>query len=178
MLTAFVIFLAAAFIGYRTLKANGEETQIGNQFKLMADGIRAYQKDFYGAAPYVACKSAGDWNTSASNNTIASCAALRQYIGSFLISGAAPWTYTAYAGSPVGSGNVATTNTGNTTSLTSGYYVFTTAPIDNGYVQNVLNQANSLGYTCSVISGSSGSSIVSCTSSVTEVSGQVSPNYF
>ncbi len=184
VLTAFVIFLAAAFIGYRTLRANGEETQIGNKFKLMANGIRAYQKDFYGAAPYVACSGVSAWTTSASNNTIASCSALEQYIGSFLISGASPWTYTAYTGTTIGGGTAATTATGNATSLTVGYYVFTTEPIDNGYVQNVLNQANSLGYTCSVTSAAggytapSGSSMIICTSGITNVAGQVSPNYF
>jgi len=184
VLTAFVIFLGAAFIGYRTLKANGDETQIANRFKLFATGLRNYSKDFYNAYPYVKCASPNDWTTgTAPSNNVASCAALEQYIGSFVTIGPDSsniWTYTGYTG-PVGAGTPATTNTGvSTVSITQGYYTFTTAPIDNGYVQSILNQANAYGLTCSVTAatGYSGSSLLTCTSQPVLVSGSNSVNYF
>jgi len=183
VLTAFVIFLGAAFIGYRTLKANGDETQIANRFKLFATGLRNYSKDFYNAYPYVKCASSNDWTTgTAPSNNVASCAALEQYIGSFVTVGPDAtniWTYTGYTGA-VGGGTPATTNTGSNQSITQGYYTFTTAPIDNGYVQSILNQANAYGLTCSVTAatGYSGSSILTCTSQPVLVSGSNTVNYF
>ncbi|PMP91300.1 MAG: prepilin-type cleavage/methylation domain-containing protein, partial [Hydrogenobaculum sp.] len=102
VLTAFVIFLGAAFIGYRTLKANGNETQIANRFKLFATGLKAYAKDFYNSYPFVSCTNPTDWMTgTAASNNIASCSALEQYIGSFVTVGPDPnhiWTYTGYTG--------------------------------------------------------------------------------
>ena len=183
VLTAFVIFLGAAFIGYRTLKANGDETQIANRFKLFATGLRNYSKDFYNAYPYVKCASPNDWSSgTAPSNNVASCAALEQYIGSFVEVGPDAtniWTYTGYTGA-VGGGTPATTNTGSNQSITQGYYTFTTAPIDNGYVQSILNQANAYGLTCSVTAatGYSGSSILTCTSQPVLVSGSNTVNYF
>jgi len=83
VLTAFVIFLGAAFIGYRTLKASGNETQIANRFKLFATGLKNYAHDFYNSYPYVKCASPSNWmNGVAPSNNIASCSALEQYIGS------------------------------------------------------------------------------------------------
>jgi prepilin-type N-terminal cleavage/methylation domain len=185
VLTAFVIFLGAAFIGYRTLKANGDETQIANRFKLFATGLRNYSKDFYNAYPYVKCASPNDWTTgTAPSNNVASCAALEQYIGSFVTVGPNAtniWTYTGYIGT-VGAGTPATANNGanSNVSITQGYYTFTTAPIDNGYVQSILNQANAYGLTCSVTAatGYSGSSILTCTSQPVLVSGSNTVNYF
>jgi len=183
VLTAFVIFLGAAFIGYRTLKANGNETQIANRFKLMATGLKNYAHDFYNSYPYVECASTSDWmNGTAPSNNIASCAALEQYIGSFVTIGPTAsniWTYTGYTG-PVGSGTSATANNGasSNVSLTQGYYTFTTAPIDNAYVQSILNQANAYGLNCSTSSYNSASSAISCTSQPVLVSGTNSVNYF
>ena len=184
VLTAFVIFLGAAFIGYRTLKANGDETQIANRFKLFATGLKNYAKDFYNSYPYVKCASATDWTTgTAPSNNIASCAALEQYIGSFVEIG--PWTYTAYTGgtgNPPSGGTAAGANNGaaSNVSITNGYYTFTTEPIDNGYVQSILNQANAYGLYCSAsaASNNSGSSVISCTSGYVLVSGSNSTNYF
>jgi len=185
VLTAFVIFLGAAFIGYRTLKANGNETQIANRFKLFATGLKNYAHDFYNAYPYVKCVSPNDWTTgTAPSNNVASCAALEQYIGSFVEVGPTAsniWTYTAYTG-PVGAGTPATANNGanSNVSVTQGYYTFTTAPIDNAYVQSILNQANAYGLNCAIIpaSGITGSSVISCTSQPVLVSGSNSVNYF
>jgi len=183
VLTAFVIFLGAAFIGYRTLKANGNETQIANRFKLFATGLKNYSKDFYNAYPYVTCTSGSDWMTGkAPSNNIASCAALEQYIGSFVTVGPSTaniWTYTGYTG-PVGSGTSATANNGanSNVSVTQGYYTFTTAPIDNAYVQSILNQANAYGLNCATSSYNSASSSISCTSQPVLVSGTNSVNYF
>ena len=185
VLTAFVIFLGAAFIGYRTLKANGDETQIANRFKLFATGLRNYSKDFYNAYPYVTCTSPTDWSSgTAPSNNVASCVALEQYIGSFVEVGPTAsniWTYTGYTG-PVGAGTPATANNGanSNVSITQGYYTFTTAPIDNAYVQSILNQANAYGLTCSVTAatGYSGSSLLTCTSQPVLVSGSNTVNYF
>jgi prepilin-type N-terminal cleavage/methylation domain-containing protein len=182
VLTAFVIFLGAAFIGYRTLKANGNETQIANRFKLFATGLKKYAQDFYNSYPYVECASANDWmNGVASSNNIASCQALEQYIGSFVQNG--PWTYTGCVGTTNGTHQCAQANTGTgggtTYSVTQGYYTFTTAPIDNAYVQSILNQANAYGLTCSVVpSAYTGSSLITCTSQPVLVSGSNTVNYF
>ncbi len=181
VLTAFVIFLGAAFIGYRTLKANGNETQIANRFKLFATGLKNYSKDFYNSYPYVQCKTGSDWlNGTASANNIASCSALEQYIGSFVSNG--PWTYTGYTGSvgsPSGTGPEGNANTSNV-SVTNGFYTFTTAPIDNAYVQSILNQANAYGLNCQVTTtgAPTGSSLISCTSQPVLVSGSNTVNYF
>jgi len=184
VLAAFVIFLGAAFIGYRTLKANGDETQIANKFKLFATGLRNYAKDFYNAYPYVKCASPNDWSSgTAPSNDVASCAALEQYIGSFVEIGPNAsniWTYTGYTGA-VSSGSAAGSNTGvSTVSITQGYYTFTTAPIDNSYVQSILNQANAYGLTCQVVPSTNytGSSVISCTSQPVLVSGSNTVNYF
>ena len=181
VLTAFVIFLGAAFIGYRTLKANGNETQIANRFKLMATGLKNYSHDFYNSYPYVKCAQTSDWmDGTAPSNNIASCAALEQYIGSFVTMGPTAsniWTYTGYTGA-VGAGTPATTNTGSNQSITQGYYTFTTAPIDNAYVQSILNQANAYGLNCSTSSYNSASSSISCTSQPVLVSGSNTVNYF
>jgi len=183
VLTAFVIFLGAAFIGYRTMKANGNETQIANRFKLFATGLKNYAHDFYNSYPYVSCSSGSDWmNGTAPSNNIASCSALEQYIGSFVTIGPTAsniWTYTGYTG-PVGAGTSATADNGanSNVSLTQGYYTFTTAPIDNAYVQSILNQANAYGLNCSTSSYNSASSAISCTSQPVLVSGTNSVNYF
>jgi len=186
VLTAFVIFLGAAFIGYRTLKANGNETQIANRFKLFATGLKNYSKDFYNSYPYVKCSTPSDWmNGTAPSNNVASCSALEQYIGSFVTVGPTTsniWTYTGYIGQ-LGSGSAASTNTGAAgVSATQGYYTFTTAPIDNAYVQSILNQANAYGLNCATStvsgSGSTGSSVISCTSQPVLVSGSNTVNYF
>ena len=182
VLTAFVIFLGAAFIGYRTLKASGNESQIANRFKLMATGLKNYAHDFYNSYPYVACTSANDWMSgAASSNDVASCAALEQYVGSFVQDG--PWTYTGCVGTTANH-TCATANTGTggnvTYSVTQGYYTFTTAPIDNAYIQSILNQANAYGLTCSVTAaaGYTGSSLITCTSQPVLVSGSNTVNYF
>ena len=186
VLTAFVIFLGAAFIGYRTLKASGNETQIANRFKLFATGLKNYAKDFYNSYPYVQCNSVTAWMTSvAATNNLASCSALEQYIGSFVTIGPSPnaiWTYTAYTGdvgNPTGTGPVGAATANTNVSVTQGYYTFTTAPIDNAYVQSILNQANAYGLTCQVVaSGYTGSSVISCTSQPVLVSGSNTVNYF
>ncbi len=184
VLTAFVIFLGAAFIGYRTLKANGNETQIANKFKLFATGLKNYAKDFYNSYPYVECANSNDWmQGTASANNIASCSALEQYIGSFVTVGPDTthvWTYTGYIGSingnsspgPEGSAN------GSNQSATQGFYTFTTTPIDNAYVQSILNQANAYGLNCTTTSYNSGSSMITCTSQPVLVSGSNTVNYF
>jgi len=183
VLTAFVIFLGAAFIGYRTLKANGDETQIANQFKLFATGLKNYAKDFYNSYPFVTCAAPTDWTSgTAPSNNIASCAALEQYIGSFVATGPTltnSWTYTGYIG-PIGSGKPAIANNGANSDITvtQGYYTFTTAPIDNGYVQAILNQANAYGLNCTTLSYNSASSLISCTSQPVLVSASNSENYF
>ena len=183
VLTAFVIFLGAAFIGYRTMKANGNETQIANRFKLFATGLKNYAHDFYNSYPYVECASPSDWmNGTAPSNNIASCSALEQYIGSFVTVGPTSsniWTYTGYTG-PIGNGTPATANNGanSNVSVTQGYYTFTTAPIDNAYVQAILNQANAYGLNCSTSSYNSASSAISCTSQPVLVSGTNTVNYF
>jgi len=183
VLTAFVIFLGAAFIGYRTMKANGNETQIANRFKLFATGLKNYAHDFYNSYPYVKCASPSDWmNGTAPSNNIASCSALEQYIGSFVTVGPNSsniWTYTGYTGS-LGGGTPATANNGanSNVSVTQGYYTFTTAPIDNSYVQAILNQANAYGLNCSTSSYNSASSAISCTSQPVLVSGTNTVNYF
>jgi len=179
VLTAFVIFLGAAFIGYRTLKANGNETQIANQFKLFATGLKNYSNGFYNSYPAITCSGAG-WTTAAPSNNVASCGALEQYIGSFVQVGG--WTYTAYTGgtgNPPSGGTPVTTSTG-TISMSQGYYTFTTAPIDNAYVQAILNQANAYNLNCTSTTSTqySGSSIISCTSQPVLVSGSNSPGYF
>ena len=189
VLTAFVIFLGAAFIGYRTLKANGNETQIANRFKLFATGLKNYAKDFYNSYPYVTCSQASDWMTgTAPSNNIASCSALEQYIGSFVTVGpssTAIWTYTGYiggTGNPPSGGTPANYNSGTGTdavSATQGYYTFTTAPIDNAYVQSILNQVNAYGLSCAVgPSAYTGSSLICCTSQPVLVSGSNTVNYF
>ena len=185
VLTAFVIFLGAAFIGYRTLKANGNETQIANRFKLFATGLKNYAKDFYNSYPYVKCADANDWMTgTAPANNYASCSALEQYIGSFVTVGPSPtavWTYTGYIGgngNPPTGGTPAPDNYGTAVSATQGYYTFTTAPIDNAYVQSILNQANAYGLNCATSSYNSASSSISCTSQPVLVSGTNSVNYF
>ncbi|ACG57194.1 hypothetical protein HY04AAS1_0507 [Hydrogenobaculum sp. Y04AAS1] len=181
VLTAFVIFLGAAFIGYRTLKANGEETQIANRFKLFATGLNNYSKDFYNSYPYVSCSTVSSWmNGTASSNNIASCSALEQYIGSFVTVGPTSsniWTYTGYTGNTLGSAP-ATNSVGSNVSATQGFYTFTTAPIDNAYVQSILNQANAYGLNCSTSSYNSASSAISCTSQPVLVSGSNTVNYF
>ncbi len=181
VLTAFVIFLGAAFIGYRTLKANGNETQIANRFKLFATGLKNYAKDFYNSYPLVKCASSNDWmQGTASANNIASCSALEQYIGSFVTVGPTTtdvWTYTGYIGNSTSS-SAASGNVGSNQSATQGFYTFTTAPIDNAYVQSILNQANAYGLNCATISYSSGSSMITCTSQPVLVSGSNSVNYF
>jgi len=183
-LTAFVIFLGAAFIGYRTLKANGDETQIAKRFKLFAIGLNNYTKDFYNAYPYIQCASPNDWSSgTAPSNNVASCAALEQYIVSFVEVGPTAsdiWTYTGYIG-PLGSGTPATANNGanSNVSITQGYYTFTTSPIDNAYVQSILNQSNAYGLSCGVVpSAYTGSSLISCTSQPVLVSGSNTVNYF
>ena len=189
VLTAFVLFLGAAFIGYRTLKANGNETQIANRFKLFATGLRNYAHDFYNSYPYIDCYKASDWMTGvAPSNNIASCAALEQYIGSFVTVGPSStyiWSYTGYiggSGNPPSGGTRAQYSTGTASdavSVTQGYYTFTTAPIDNAYVQSILNQANAYGLTCSVVpSAYTGSSLITCTSQPVLVSGSNTVNYF
>jgi type II secretory pathway pseudopilin PulG len=179
VLTAFVIFLGAAFIGYRTLKASGEETQAANQFKLFATGLNNYRMGFYDSYPYITCSGTG-WTATAPSNNIASCGALEQYIGSFVQVGS--WTYTAYAGgsgSPPSGGTAASSSTGTGT-MTQGYYTFTTGPIDSAYVQAILNQANSYNLNCTSTTDTaySGSSIISCTSQPVLVSGSNTPGYF
>ena len=184
VLTAFVIFLGAAFIGYRTLKANGNETQIANRFKLFATGLKNYAKDFYNSYPLVQCASSNDWmQGTATANNIASCSALEQYIGSFVTVGPTTtdvWTYTGYIGDANGNHTPASSSTGTNQSATQGFYTFTTAPIDNAYVQSILNQANAYGLTCAAVPSTnySGSSVISCTSQPVLVSGSNSVNYF
>jgi len=189
VLTAFVIFLGAAFIGYRTLKASANESQIANRFKLFATGLKNYAHDFYNSYPYVKCANASDWMTgTAPSNNYASCSALEQYIGSFVTVGPTSsnvWTYTGYiggSGNPPSGGTQAQYNSGTGTdavSATQGYYTFTTAPIDNAYVQSILNQANAYGLSCQVApSGFTGSSVISCTSQPVLVSGSNTINYF
>jgi len=186
VLTAFVIFLGAAFIGYRTLKANGNQTQVANRFKLFATGLKNYSKDFYNSYPYVKCASTSDWmNGVAPSNNVASCSALEQYIGSFVTVGPSStniWTYTGYTGAtsgPTGTGpeGSAASSSGNV-SATQGFYTFTTAPIDNAYVQSILNQANAYGLNCATLSYNSASSAISCTSQPVLVSGSNTVNYF
>ena len=187
VLTALVIFLGAAFIGYRTLKASGNETQIANRFKLFATGLKNYAKDFYNSYPYVTCAKPSDWMTGvAANNNLASCSALEQYIGSFVTIGPSPnaiWTYTAYTGdvgNPTGTGPEGAATPNTNVSVTQGYYTFTTAPIDNAYVQSILNQANAYGLNCQVVPSTAytGSSVISCTSQPVLVSGSNTVNYF
>jgi len=179
VLTAFVIFLGAAFIGYRSLKANGDETQIANQFKLFATGLHNYAMAFYNSYPAITCSGAG-WIATAPSNNVASCGALEQYIGSFVQVGS--WAYTAYiggSGNPPSGGTPATSSIGTTT-MTNGYYTFTTGPIDNAYVQAILNQANAYNLNCTstTTTQASGSSIISCTSQPVLVSGSNAPGYF
>jgi hypothetical protein len=83
VLTAFVLFLGAAFIGYRTIKANADQEHISQRVNLFIKGIKQYANDF-GAYPYITCANANDWNTAASSNKVASCSALMSYIGHWL----------------------------------------------------------------------------------------------
>ena len=183
VLTAFIIFLGAAFIGYRTLKASGNETQIANRFKLFATGLKNYAHDFYNSYPYVKCANVSDWMTGvAANNNLASCSALEQYIGSFVTVGPTSsniWTYTGCVGNTSAS-TCASNNTGvgSAYSVTQGFYTFTTAPIDNAYVQSILNQANAYGLNCSTLSYNSASTEISCTSQPVLISASNTVNYF
>jgi len=179
VLTAFVIFLGAAFIGYRSLKANGDETQIANQFRLFATGLKNYSSGFYNSYPDITCSGAG-WTASAPSNNVASCGALEQYIGSFVQVG--PWAYTAYTGgngNPPSGGTPASSSTGTAT-MTTGYYTFTTGPISNAYVQAILNQANAYNLNCTSTTDTqaTGSSLISCTSAPVLVSGSNPAGYF
>jgi hypothetical protein len=165
------------------MKANGNETQIANRFKLFATGLKNYAHDFYNSYPYVSCSDPNSWmNGTAPSNNIASCSALEQYIGSFVTVGPTSsniWTYTGYTG-PVGAGTPATADNGvnSNVSVTQGYYTFTTAPIDNAYVQAILNQANAYGLNCSTSAYNSASSAISCTSQPVLVSATNTVNYF
>jgi len=179
VLTSFVIFLGAAFIGYRTLKASGDETQIANQFRLFVTGLKNYASGFYDSYPAITCSGTG-WNTPAPSNNVASCGALEQYIGSFVYVGS--WTYTGYiggTGNPPSGGTPATSATGTDT-LDRGYYTFTTGPINNAYVQAILNQANAYNLICTSTTDTkaSGSSLISCTSAPVLVSGSNPAGYF
>lgn len=101
VLTALAIFLGAAFIGYRTMKANGNEEQMADKFKNFVTGLKSYSKDFYNEYPYISCTQASDWSVKSSNNNIASCGALEQYIGSFVTEGPSStniWIYQSYSG--------------------------------------------------------------------------------
>jgi len=179
VLTSFVIFLGAAFIGYRSLKANGDETQIANQFKLFATGLKNYASGFYNSYPAITCSGSG-WSATAPSNNVASCGALEQYIGSFVQVGT--WAYTAYTGgtgNPPSGGTPASSSTGTAT-MTTGYYTFTTGPIDNAYVQAILNQANAYNLNCTSTTDTqaTGSSLISCTSAPVLVSGSNPAGYF
>jgi type II secretory pathway pseudopilin PulG len=179
VLTAFVIFLGAAFIGYRSLKANGDETQIANQFKLFVTGLNNYKMGFYNSYPAITC-SGSSWTATAPSNNVASCGALEQYIGSFVQVGS--WAYTAYtggSGNPPSGGTPASSSIG-TVAMTNGYFTFTTGPIDNAYVQAILNQANAYNLNCTSTTDTqaSGSSLISCTSQPVLVSGSNAPGYF
>ncbi|MGC8650376.1 MAG: prepilin-type cleavage/methylation domain-containing protein, partial [Hydrogenobaculum sp.] len=142
-----------------------------------------YAKDFYNSYPYISCSSVSDWMTgTAPSNNIASCSGLEQYIGSFVTVGPTTtdiWTYTGYYGKYEG-GTSASANNGASSgvSVTQGYYTFTTAPIDNAYVQSILNQANAYGLNCATASYNSASSKISCTSQPVLVSGTNTVNYF
>ena len=148
VLTAFVIFLGAAFIGYRTIKANAEESKLAMRASLFVKGIREYAKDF-GAYPFITCANANDWNTSASVDTVASCSALMSYIGHWLAdtNSGQPWQYYAWTDNYSQSGCNGTGTSCNE-SATQGFYAIELPPIDNAYVQAVANILNSSGLTC------------------------------
>lgn len=148
VLTAFVIFLGAAFIGYRTLKANAEENKISMRASLFVKGINDYAKDF-GAYPFISCADADDWDTAASTNTVASCSSLMSYIGHWLgnTNMGQPWQYYAWADNYSTSGCNGTGTSCNE-SATQGFFAIELPPIDNAYVQAVANILNSSGLTC------------------------------
>lgn len=148
VLTAFVVFLGAAFIGYRTIKANANENKIAIRVELFAKGIKEYAKDF-GAYPFITCANATDWNTAASSNNIASCSALMSYIGHWLgdTNVGQPWQYYAWASNYSISGCNGTGTSCNE-SATQGFYAIETPPIDNAYAQAVINILNQSGLTC------------------------------
>ena len=58
VITAFVLFLGAAFIGYRKIKANADQEHISQRVNLfIIKGIEQYANDF-GAYPYITCANA------------------------------------------------------------------------------------------------------------------------
>ncbi|GAB6078574.1 type II secretion system protein [Hydrogenobaculum acidophilum] len=166
VLTAFVLFLGAAFIGYRTLRANAEENKISLRIKLFVKGINEYAKDF-GVYPFINCASASDWNTAASSNNVASCSALMSYIGHWLANTNEGQTWQYYTW---GNGGAQTgcygTGTSCTVSPMQGVYTLAFPVIDNNYVWAVVNQLNSFGLTCysSTWYQASGSTLITCTS--------------
>jgi hypothetical protein len=100
-----VLFLGAAFIGYRTMKANADQEHISQRTNLFIKGIEQYANDF-GAYPYITCANANDWNTAASSNKVASCSALMSYIGHWLANAntGQVWQYYAWSSNYLQSG--------------------------------------------------------------------------
>ncbi|MGC9143754.1 hypothetical protein, partial [Hydrogenobaculum sp.] len=152
------IFLGAAFIGYRTLKANADQEHISQRVNLFIKGITQYAHDF-GAYPYITCANANDWNTAAFSGRVASCSALMSYIGHWLASANSgqTWQYFAWSSSSGcnGAGNKCSE------SATQGTYVIATPPISAEYIQAIANSINELGgFSCSVYYNGSASWVV------------------
>ncbi|PMP90974.1 MAG: prepilin-type cleavage/methylation domain-containing protein [Hydrogenobaculum sp.] len=171
VLTAFVIFLGAAFIGYRTLKANADQEHISQRVNLFIKGITQYAQDF-GAYPYITCANANDWNTAASSNRVASCSALMSYIGHWLASADSGQTWQYYGWNDNYQPGCEGTGTSCNESATQGFYAIATPYIPTEYAQGIANRLNELGMlSCNVYTGSgswyntpSGYSFIECTS--------------
>jgi type II secretory pathway pseudopilin PulG len=171
VLTAFALFLGAAFIGYRTIKANADQEHISQRVNLFIKGIEQYANDF-GAYPYITCANANDWNTAASSNKVASCSALMSYIGHWLANTntGQVWQYYAWSSNYQQSGCEGTATSCNESS-TQGFYAIATPYIPIEYAQGVANRLNELGVvSCNVYTGTgawwnvpSGSAFIECT---------------
>jgi len=183
VLSAFALFLGAAFIGYRTIKANADQEHISQRVNLFIKGIEQYANDF-GAYPYITCANANDWNTAASSNKVASCSALMSYIGHWLANANTGQVWQYYAWSSQQSGCEGTATSCNESS-TQGFYAIATPYILIEYAQGVANRLNELGVvSCNVYSGSggwyntpSGSAFIECTSNNGLLLSPISPSF-
>jgi hypothetical protein len=170
VLTAFALFLGAAFIGYRTMKANADQEHISQRVNLFIKGIEQYANDF-GAYPYITCANANDWNTAASSNKVASCSALMSYIGHWLANANTGQVWQYYAWSSNYTAGCEGTGTSCNESSTQGFYAIATPYIPIEYAQGVANRLNELGVvSCNVYTGTgawwnvpSGSAFIECT---------------
>ena len=152
VLTIVSIFLGAVFIGYRTINANANEQKYADQSQTFVMGLKDYY-NVLGAYPLVSCTDQStwdnsptgtcDWNTHPPSNP-ANCCALQHFIGRW----ATTWSYVA----------------------TPTSFAINTTPISQEYIQAVANEMNTLGLTCTILSGTNGE-YLSCSATGVYVNG-------